>query len=144
MSSPYPWRRVMNASYCSLADIRHSFPPPPSSTPLSPSHVPFPLLLRPLSLSVLPSVHSGSDMYTPPPTSLIFTVFHPNLFALISLLRRAASHLQFPPLPSCCHLSTFSPPPCSPTIATSYLELFIGASYPAPPSIYIPHSLNLC
>lgn len=59
-ASRYPRRRVMNASYCSPADIRCSSPPSPPP-PSSLSHVPLVSCLLP-SLSVLPLIHSGCDM----------------------------------------------------------------------------------
>lgn len=59
-ASRYPRRRVMNASYCSPADIRRSSPPSPPP-PSSLSHVPLVSSLLP-SPSVLPLVHSGCDM----------------------------------------------------------------------------------
>lgn len=74
--SRYPWRRVMNASYCSPADIRHSSPPsspPPSSILRSQSHVPFPLLLFYSSIPAL--VHPSCNMHLSPPTTLVFLAF---------------------------------------------------------------------
>lgn len=62
----YPWRRVTNASYCSLADIRSSSPPP-SSIPLSLSHVPF--------LSSLPHVHCDCDMHVTHSSSYLPSFF---------------------------------------------------------------------
>lgn len=100
-ASRYPRRRVMNASYCSPADIRRSSPPSPSPPPPSSlSHVPLVSCLLP-SLAVLPLVHSGRDMRVTRSSSsylplsgfllpfffpLAPHVLHLNLFTLISHL----------------------------------------------------------
>lgn len=102
----------MNASYCSLADIRRSSPPfpppPPSSILLSLSHVPFlsssppSSLHSPSSLSFIPAV-TCTSLLPPPSFSQYFFCFPPaphvlrlNLFTLISHLCCAPHISNFP------------------------------------------------
>lgn len=140
--SQYPWRRVMNASYCSPADIRHSSPPsspPPSSILRSQSHVPFPLLLFYSSIPAL--VHPSCNMHLSPPTTLVFLAF-------CSPCQPFCSNFPSPPR------SFTSPISLSPDSFSSFIifasdfvphKLPSSSSFnPAPPSFSIPLLLHLC
>ena len=145
-SSRYPWRRVMNASYCSLADIRRSSPPPPH--PSLPVTCTFPLLLGPLlpslspsSLSFIPAVTCTSFLIP----SLIFLVFFFHAF----LQHRMSSISTFSLSFLISAVLTTSPISLSPVLFSYPFHLLLShdrhptSSHPAPPSVSILHLLNL-
>lgn len=102
---PPPWRRVMNASYCSPADKRS--PPPPPLLSLSSCHI---YLSSPASSSPPPPLHSGCDQRVTSfssrlPLSSTRPPFQPFLFffALTSPSPLCFANCQFPPLLSRYH-----------------------------------------
>lgn len=101
-SSPYPWRCVMNASYCSPVDIRRSSTPPPPLLSLSSCHM---YLFSPPSFPRLspPLVYSGCDKHVTYFSSYLpfqfFLQHHKSsistFFALISHLHCATQITNF-------------------------------------------------
>lgn len=158
MSSQYPWRRVMNASYCSLDDIRSSSPPALSQLSSSFSLLVYPSLchMYVFLFSFIKSILAVTctshllpsylpDFLSPSVCGIFFAYFwlafppvphvlSPNLFTVISHLCCAASYLRFPLLVCLIVIffKTIVPPP---SISHQHLLLL----YTAESSVKVTH-----